>query len=46
MTHAEQRRIVAKVEQLMALVDRLETQLVAALTTASSPPSSSQMKTK
>jgi type I restriction enzyme S subunit len=29
MTHAEQRRIVAKVEQLMALVDALETQLAA-----------------
>ena len=31
---AEQRRIVAKVEQLMALVDELETQLAASLTTA------------
>jgi type I restriction enzyme S subunit len=31
---AEQRRIVAKVEQLMALVDALETQLAASRTTA------------
>jgi type I restriction enzyme S subunit len=31
---AEQRRIAAKVEQLMALVDALETQLVAARATA------------
>ena len=31
---AEQRRIVAKVDQLMALVDRLETQLVTSGTTA------------
>lgn len=31
---AEQRRIVAKVEQLMALVDALETQLAAARATA------------
>ena len=31
---AEQRRIVAKVAQLMALVDELETQLAAARTTA------------
>ena len=31
---AEQRRIVAKVEQLMALVDALETQLAASLATA------------
>ena len=30
----EQRRIVAKVEQLMALVDALETQLAAARATA------------
>jgi type I restriction enzyme S subunit len=29
MTHAEQRRIVAKVEQRMAWVDALETQLAA-----------------
>lgn len=32
--HAEQRRIVAKVEQLMALVDALETQLAASRGTA------------
>ena len=32
---AEQRRIVAKVEQLMALVDALETQLAASRATAS-----------
>jgi type I restriction enzyme S subunit len=32
---AEQRRIVAKVDQLMALVDALETQLVASRATAS-----------
>jgi type I restriction enzyme, S subunit len=31
---AEQRRIVAKVDQLMALVDELETQLAASLATA------------
>lgn len=31
---AEQRRIVAKVEQLMALVDALETQLAASRATA------------
>jgi type I restriction enzyme S subunit len=31
---AEQRRIVAKVEQLMALVDELETQIAASRTTA------------
>jgi hypothetical protein len=31
---AEQRRIVAKVEQLMALVDALETQFVASRTAA------------
>ena len=31
---AEQRRIVAKVEQLMALVDELETQLAASRATA------------
>ncbi len=31
---AEQRRIVAKVEQLMGLVDALETQFVAARATA------------
>jgi type I restriction enzyme S subunit len=31
---AEQRRIVTKVEQLMALVDALETQLAAARATA------------
>jgi len=31
---AEQRRIVAKVEQLMALVDQLETQLATSRTTA------------
>jgi type I restriction enzyme S subunit len=34
MTHAEQRRIVAKVEQGMALVDALETQLDASRATA------------
>ena len=33
MMVAEQRRIVAKVEQLMALVDALETQLVASRAT-------------
>jgi len=33
---AEQHRIVAKVEQLMALVDELETQLAASRTTAAS----------
>jgi type I restriction enzyme S subunit len=33
---AEQRRIVAKVEQLMALVDALEQQLAASRTTAES----------
>ena len=33
---AEQRRIVAKVEQLMALVDELETQLAASRTTGTS----------
>ena len=31
---AEQRRIVAKVDQLMALVDQLETKLIASRTTA------------
>ena len=31
---AEQRRIVAKVDQLMALVDQLETQLAASRATA------------
>jgi type I restriction enzyme S subunit len=31
---AEQRRIVAKVDQLMAMVDQLEAQLAAARTTA------------
>ena len=31
---AEQRRIVAKVDELMALVDELETQLAASRTTA------------
>ena len=31
---AEQRRIVAKVDQLMSLVDKLETQLAASRTTA------------
>ena len=31
---AEQRRIVAKVEELLALVDELETQLVASRTVA------------
>jgi len=34
MTHAEQRRIVAKVEQGMALVGALETQFAASLATA------------
>ncbi len=34
MHAAEQRRIVAKVEQLMALVDALETQLAASRATA------------
>ena len=34
MMVAEQRRIVAKVEQLMALVDALETQLAASRATA------------
>ena len=34
MSFAEQRRIVAKVEQLMALVDALETQLAASRATA------------
>ncbi len=34
MTIAEQRRIVAKVAQLMALVDALETQLAASRATA------------
>ena len=33
---AEQRRIVAKVEQLMALVDELETQLAASRATGTS----------
>ncbi len=31
---ADQRRIVAKVDQLMALVDKLEAQLIASRTTA------------
>ncbi len=34
MTHAEQPRIAAKVERLMALVDELETQLAASRATA------------
>ena len=34
MSFAEQRRIVTKVEQLMALVDVLETQLAASRATA------------
>ncbi len=34
MSFAEQRRIVAKVEHLMALVDALETQLAASRATA------------
>ena len=34
MSRTEQRRIVAKVEQLMALVDALETQLAASRATA------------
>ena len=34
MSSAEQRRIVAKVEQLMALVEALETQLAASRATA------------
>lgn len=34
MILAEQRRIVAKVEQLMALVDQLESQLIASRTAA------------
>ncbi len=34
MSLAEQRRIVIKVEQLMALVDALETQLAASRSTA------------
>lgn len=34
MIRAEQRRIVAKVDQLMALVDKLEAQLTASRTTA------------
>jgi hypothetical protein len=36
---AEQRRIVAKVSELMALVDALETQLAAARATAETLPS-------
>ena len=51
MVFTQQRRILAKVEQLMALVDALETQLAASRTTAanllspSSPnlPSSKQV---
>ena len=34
MVFTQQRRILAKVEQLMALVDALETQLAASRTTA------------
>jgi type I restriction enzyme, S subunit len=42
---AEQRRIVAKVDQLMALVDQLESQLAASRATARQPPRSPRRRT-